>query len=130
MSPYRVVVSKHDKRSNMVNEFIFAAMLSVDRNTKERRIFIIDKPLPMLATHEDKRRIAHKMTSALNSTILAKYIIKFNSDINRYKVHKCFPHSSDSAYVLYNAEFTQSACLISAMNDYCDRNGYQIIQTI
>lgn len=124
MSPYRVLVKDRSTRQ----EFILASMLSIDPKTKERRIFIIDKQIPIGADYKDIKRIAHKMTSHINSTILQKYIIVNNEATNRYEVYKC--NYDDVEYRLYNSEFTQSDCLIAAMNDFCQKNGYVIIDTL
>lgn len=124
MSPYRVLVKDRSTRQ----EFILASMLSIDPKTKERRIFIIDKQITIGADYTDIKRIAHKMTSHINSTILQKYIIVNNEATNRYEVYKC--NYDDVEYRLYNSEFTQSDCLIAAMNDFCQKGGYVIIDTL
>lgn len=124
MSPYRVLAKDRSTRQ----EFILASMLSIDPKTKERRIFIIDKQIPIGADYKDIKRIAHKMTSCINSTILRKYIIVNNEATNRYEVYKCNYDAIE--YRLYNSEFTQSDCLIAAMNDFCQKNGYVIIDTL
>ena len=125
MSPYRVLVSRPGCQENE----IMAAMLSVDRVTNSRNIFITQKAVP--ADPKEKmtsKIVAHLQTGKNNSIILDKYqIIKDYTHKNNYKVR----HFIDGAFkILDEVELTQQDCLELAMKDYCTQKGIEIINTL
>ena len=120
MTPYRVLVK-------YPNEYrtILVAMLSKNRTTGERRIFILDKPFGFGddISYETARRVAHMMNSKGNSMIQSKYVIKKNDECTRYIVYR-----EDGSTLPINY-YIQSDCLIAALRDYIDRSD-TVIQII
>lgn len=122
MSPYRVLV-KFRGRSD---EEVLSAMLSVDKTTQDRNIYIIQKAVPsddLVMTH---KTIAHMQSGKSNSVILEKYqIIKDYNLARAYRVKCCSTCESP-----LETEFTQQDCLKLAMLHYCEHNGITILNTL
>jgi hypothetical protein len=121
MSPYRVLVKDY-KRVNS----LLAAMLSKS-STNELRIFIIDKTIPLGYGPKEIKKLAHKMSTINNSSILAKYVIIYDDITHHYKVER---HQKNSTYTLYNEQFTQGDCLRVALEDFCAKEGFSIIENL
>lgn len=128
MSPYRVLVRKHIN-ADTEYDTIFAAMLSIDEDTKERRIFIVEKPLTLVARYdrEEISRLAHQMTCKHNSTILKKYTIRKVTFTNRYYIVR---KDRDGIVAVGGSRYLQSDCLKDAMIDYCNRESFHILEEL
>ena len=122
MSPYRVLVM-----NNAGHKTIMASMLSIDKKTQERRIFILNKPIPLGSSYTDIIRVAHDMSNRKNSSIIAKYGIVSADNGRKYQVNR---YMDDCAYTLDDIYYLQSQCLEAAMHDYCSRVGMEIIESI
>lgn len=109
MTPYRVLAE-----DDSGNQTILVAMLSKDRTTGQRRIFIVQKPLSTLIvpSYEDKRRLAHALTTRGNSFIETRYLMRKNDEGTRYEV---FDHNDRKIFMDY---YIQSDCLLAALRDY------------
>lgn len=123
MSPYRVLVLRpgHDDTE------IIAAMLSKDKVTEHRNIYITQKTVPTDPTTElTSKVVAHLQTGKHNSIILDKYeIVKDYTRRSAYKVRYC-----KSGEILAQVELTQQDCLELAMKDYCSKHDIKIINTL
>lgn len=127
MSPYRVLARSEDGK-----HLVLAAMLSVDKKSQERRIFIVEKVVPIWGQEPKKERveeladIAHAMVTRKNSSILAQYkIIKTEQMTKPYKVSRVT--FSKTLYILSGMQYLQSGCLVAAMEDFCIRAGFDIL---
>lgn len=121
MSPYRVLISKSGS-----DNMILAAMLSVNKLTQNRDIYIIQKIIPSESQMKTDKVIAHLQSSKRNTVILDKYEILKELEFRRcYRVR----HIS-SLCILSDVELTQQDCLRAAMQDYCSRNRLTILSTL
>lgn len=126
MSPYRVLVDSDGKPRLIV------AMLSVDKLTKRRRIFIVEKTLPHMwkATPEEIKHLAHMQISQKNTLTLAEYVIHKDDMGLKYSIsrrnHECGMTHENIA----NNQYTQSDCLVAAMNDYTTQNDITVIRQL
>lgn len=127
MSPYRVLVRDQEGRHT-----VFAAMLSPDKKTGTRRIFIVEKIVPVWGQEpevdimESLRDIAHSMITKRNSSILAQYqIIKTEQLTKPYRVGRVSYRGID--YKVKGDWFLQSECLTAAMEDFCTKNSYELL---
>lgn len=108
MSPYRVLVL--DKSGY---EYVLQAMLSVDKLTQIRYIYIVAKTTTDDMQESSKKAVAHRTSTRGNTIVLDKYEIHLAwLPVNRYEVWKEALHLSD--------EYTQSDCLRCAMQHYCN----------
>ena len=82
MSPYRVLVM--DQKGTLG---ILSSMHSVNKKTKETKIFILEKT-SLNSTGFDVSEVAHMISTKKNSTILASYRMEKNEDGRTYK-HYC-----------------------------------------
>lgn len=121
MSPYRLLV-----RSSTGEVMVLAAMLSVDPKTGKRNIYIVEKIVPPLFSYTDieLQEIAHKMTTAQNSYIQAKYVIIRDGGY-KYKTLR-----RDGSTISGNSKYLQSDCLLAAMHDYLEQNNLRISKVI
>ena len=127
MSPYRVSVT--DKQCS--GTMILAAMLSINKKTGDRNIYIIRKEDPMLLSKHGiltDRQIAHAQTTRRNSSILSTYRI-FKRDDKKYIVGRYDTYGNPLSYI-DDVYYIQSHCLEGAMQDYCNRNNYDILCTL
>lgn len=119
MSPYRILA----KNCTTGEKQILAAMLSIDKITKDRNIYIVDKVIPLgVTTMKDIVSIAHRMTGVLNSTVLAKYTMKLDENEHKYYLVEDVPE--------YNLYHLQSDCLKAAMEDYLIDNNLRCISVL
>jgi hypothetical protein len=121
MSPYRVLV-KEKGESKAYR--LLVAILSKDKVTGRRRIFICEKTLPKMwnATMEEIKQVAHMQVTRKNSLILAEYEI-FKDDLGlKYKVVR----RSGDFEALDKNQYIQSDCLIAAMEDYLSQKDLKV----
>lgn len=103
-------------------------MLSVDKFSHDRNIYILQKTVPTVNRPEEKVA-AHLQSGKRNSVILDKYrivkeYVEFPGDA-RYRVKRISSNTKLDGY-----ELTQQDCLQLAMRDYCARNNYNILYTL
>lgn len=122
MSPYRVLA-----KSDTGEVMILAAMLSIDKRTYNRNIYIIERPIPKLYSldMDELRELSHNMTTAANSYILYKYTIFLVDGSNKYEII-----DRGGSRLGVPPQYTQSDCLIAAMNEYANDNLITIIDTM
>lgn len=126
MSPYRVTVVQNSTHQS----YVLSAMLSINKKTGDRNIYIIRKERPELfgtASLSD-RQLAYSQTCRSNSSILSNYRIHTTAN-DKYRIGRYNMAGACVSYI-HDVEYTQSRCLASAMNDYCIRNGYTIISVL
>lgn len=121
MSPYRVLV-----RSSSNKVKVLAAMLSIDPKTGKRNIYIIEKVIPPLFSYTDieLQEIAHKMTTAQNSYIQARYAIVREGGYKYKTLRRC------GSIIPGNSRYLQSDCLLDAMHDYLEQNNLTLSKVI
>jgi len=125
MSPYRLLVTDAETREK---EFIFSAMLSVDKKTGSRDIFIVQKLFMNFGDDVEgfsRAAIAHSQTTKKNSAIVGRYRIVKNDDGRRYtvsRIEQVNPRFSVEN-TISDKEYTQETCLVAAMNDYLAQAG-------
>jgi len=125
MSPYRLLVKEKGKNKSMR---LLVAILSKDRITSRRRIFICEKSLPKMwnATQEEIKQVAHIQVTRKNSLILAEYEIVKDELGLKYKILR---RSGDFESLDKN-QYIQSDCLIAAMEDYLFNNNLEKVQQL
>lgn len=131
MQPYRVLVQ------TCTDQLIMAAMLSVN-DVGEHHVYIVEKHQPtpkgqlpgqlsLLEDAEpDARKLAHDVTTKTNSIIKYSYTCVYGYDQPRHR--RWWLWSKDNRNV--SSEYTLQDCLKSAMDDYCTRMKYKIIQEL
>lgn len=127
MSPYRVRVNVDGR------DCVFSSMISSDKENGRKFIYIVEKSVG--SSVDSFKGIAHKQTSRKNSTILAKYEAERSVLYRRYNLirHIGYDKKGDKNYLIMNVsenEFTLSDCLRSAMNNFCELNGYTILEEL
>ncbi len=131
MSPYRVVVMNQGDKSNLM---ILSAMLSINKY-QDKRIFIVQRMIPIGSDISHAREIAHSITTKGNSGILARYAIERNQ-FSRYTLYR---HHSYLEYINHSYPewdkiddklYLQSDCLKLAMEHYCQDQNYSILETL
>lgn len=124
MSPYRVLVN-HPEYNDPV---VLSSMLSIDKITKHRNIYITLKTVPtdpnVLMT---SKIAAHLQTTKHNSIILDKYRIVRDYAARHYSVGHC---AWDELEMIEGSELTQQDCLTLAMHNYCEKSGIEILNTL
>lgn len=114
MSPYRVLVM--DQKGTLG---ILSSMHSVNKKTKETKIFILEKT-SLNSTGFDVSEVAHMISTKKNSTILASYRMEKNEDGRTYKLYCVSGLSTPSDDRLVSERiYTQQACTEAAMHDFC-----------
>jgi len=103
-------------------------MLSVDKITKRRKIFICEKALPAMwhATRDEMKQLAHMTVTRKNSLMLAEYEIYKDFSGLKYKIVR----RSGDFDTLLKQELIQSDCLITAMEDYLSLNKLKMEQRL
>ena len=124
MSPYRVLTQNKGE-----DPIVLSAMLSVDKKTGDRNIYIVEKISASSSDVVSSRQVAYTLTCRKNSNILARYCIKRSHDTSKYIVIRC-SLAGDLQTAIFQEEYTQAACLVSAMHDYCAMNRYNIISVL
>ena len=131
MQPYRVLVNLHTKQA------VMSAMMSVDKDGGHH-IYIVEKHEPSIKGHvpgqlsffDDEepniRKIAHNVTTKVNSIIKYSYICSYGEDQPRHR--RWWVWSKDGRNI--SAEYTLQDCLKAAMDDYCSTRRYKIIQEL
>ena len=127
MSPFRVKVSKSNAQ-----ELVLSAMLHYDK-ILGYVIYILEKHADQVDGQvvfsfasdkvEEYRQRAHRISGKVNSSILAKYLIKKDEDYRRYRV---FDANNVCITKIEQLEYTLSDCLVSAMNHYCKLHRFNI----
>lgn len=133
MSPYRVLVEKETYKvstglSYSSERFILASMMSVDKRTQERRIFIVQKLIP-ITEETSYANIAHALTTSKNSGILDRYQIQRPPRSRKYSVYRLGDIGEPCREVARDI-FIQSDCLIAAMEHYCLINDLKVLETL
>ena len=143
MSPYRVL-AKYLSRDN-IDKFVLSSMLSVDKMSGRRFIYILLKhdrnnptgayyllnqfpSIPESVKNGQAKILAHRQSGKQNSDILAKYEIHRMTD-HSYMIDYIDSKSSIHVPLTYK-EFTQQDCLKAAMHHYCSKNNIDIINTL
>lgn len=123
MSPYRVLVACPGRKDTE----ILSSMLSIDKVTQARNIFIIQKAVPTDPEVQfTSKVVAHLQSGKHNSIILDKYQIDKDYMSKRtYRVRHCKSNTT-----LTQVELTQQDCLELAMRDYCSKKGIEILNTL
>ena len=123
MSPYRVVLT---------DGAICAAMVSTDKQTGAKRIYIIQKTfIPELTEEENlsftEKDIAYAMSTRRNSCIVDTYWIYRESDVRMYSVFRMEygMQGASSQFVAENLR-TLFECQMVCMEHFCERNGHTI----
>ena len=126
MSPYRVLAY-----GSSGEQYILAAMLSVDKVTSAHNIYIVDKMIPELISDIDVDSLAYKFTTKLNSVIRAKYAIVKNPT-RSYCVKRVEQKSKffTVTSTVSESERTQANCLVAAMQDYMNINKLAISRVL
>lgn len=131
MQPYRVLVQTY------TDQLIMAAMLSVDKNSRHH-VYIVEKHQPKVKgqvsgqlsffedVEPDARKLAHDVTTKTNSIIKYSYTCVYGLGQPRHR--RWWLWSKDNRNV--SSEYTLQDCLKSAMDDYCTRMKYKIIQEL
>lgn len=125
MSPYRVLAQNRDEE----DPFVLAAMLSIDKKTGDRNIYIVEKISANSSDAVSYRQAAYTYTCRKNSNILARYCIRRAKDTSKYTVIRC-SLAGNLQTTIFQEEYTQAACLSSAMHDYCAMNKFDIISVL
>lgn len=141
MSPYRVLASQSKSmplgyHDNQPTAEVYAAMLSTNKNSGLKSIYILFKPYPLGFDVCDAKKIAHKMSTQNNSQIVGHYIVEEvenHSRDTRYRLVwsersiAADGHSEYHRYHLDDLQYTLHDCLVYAMHDYLGKNQLNII---
>ena len=130
MQPYRVLIQTYK------DQLVMSAMMSVDKDGGHH-IYIVEKHQPHLKGYvpgqlsffdddPDIKKIAHDVTTKVNSIIKYSYTCAYGDDQPRHR--RWWVWSKDNRNI--SAEYTLQDCLKSAMQDYCSRKRYKIIQEL
>ena len=130
MSPYRVLV----EIGNNSDTKVLSSMLSIDKLTGEKMIYIVDKLINDVKDDEyiSPKLIAHTQSGKRNSDIVCTYKL-VKEGYHTYSVMRAYFSSESHQAVWMNTsikEFTQSDCLKSAMLHYCSSVRYKILQDL
>lgn len=123
MTPYRVLAQDTDVHTSLGPQMrdvckIYSAMLSKDKITGMRKIYILFKPIPLGYTTFDVKEIAHKMTTRKNSQIMREFIIEpFQSASGQTRYRVVDPDTYDRREI-GDPQYTLSDCLVTAMHQY------------
>lgn len=126
MSPYRVLAQEAESADLIV----LSAMLVINKKTGNRDIYIVQKLNADTSNAVSCKQAAYTYTCRKNSNILAKYCIQIFDDISGYKVVRCAINGNLQDIRYLTEEYTQAACLASAMHDYCALNNRNIISVL
>ena len=127
MSPYRVIVQNEDGRV-----YPMCAMLSKDKRTGVRKIYILEKLLPTLLnlTPTDIKSAAYEMNSKTNSVIHASYEI-YKDDSRMYAINRCTrAYSPVEKFFISTSVRLLSECQRIAMEDYISNEGLKLVHVI
>lgn len=116
MSPYRVAVEGKDGKVK-----VFASMLSVNKNTGNREIYIVEKLVASLTDIvEPTSNIAYRMTTKNNSQIVDSYIVNRTADLRNYELSRITGRIGDifRSRTISEKERTLMSCMIRAMNNF------------
>ena len=116
MSPYRVAVEDKDGKVK-----VFASMLSVNKNTGNREIYIVEKLVASLTDIvELTSNIAYRMTTKNNSQIVDSYIVNRTADLRNYELSRITGRIGDifRSRTISEKERTLMSCMIRAMNNF------------
>ena len=116
MSPYRVAVEDKDCKVK-----VFASMLSVNKNTGNREIYIVEKLVASLTEIvEPTSNIADRMTTKNNSQIVDSYIVNRTADLRNYELSRITGRIGDifRSRTISEKERTLMSCMIRAMNNF------------
>lgn len=116
MSPYRVAVEDKDGKVK-----VFASMLSVNKNTGNREIYIVEKLVASLTDIvEPTSNIAYRMTTKNNSQIVDSYIVNRTADLRNYELSRITGRIGDifRSRTISEKERTLMSCMIRAMNNF------------
>lgn len=133
MSPFRIVGIDADNK-----KYVLAAMLSTNKETGARKVYILHKPTPELLDNTEsqisERDLAYAMSTKTNSTIVGTYIVN-RTDHRTYELQRVrrslgnnhliniTEHVSDDNKTLFE-------CQKRAMEDYCVLNRFDIINIL
>lgn len=126
MSPFRVV-AKDDNGTY----YILASMLSVNKKTGQRNVYIVEKIVLGGIIGEDGwdfESIAYRQCTRKNSAIVGRYRITLNDDLIRYTLSRVTRKSGLLDFVDPIKEDcrTQGNCLTVAMDDFIANNNLVI----
>lgn len=116
MSPYRVAVEDKDGKVK-----VFASMLSVNKNTGNREIYIVEKLVASLTDIvEPTSNLAYRMTTKNNSQIVDSYIVNRTADLRNYELSRITGRIGDifRSRTISEKERTLMSCMIKAMNNF------------
>lgn len=136
MSPFRIIGCDKDG-----NKFILSAMLSTNKESGAKSVYIIQKVyVPELAdqfgmsAYEFEKEISYSMSTRRNSSIISTYRVS-RADHRAYSLSRVKPVTNVMSKVgieltdtITNRSKTLFDCQKTAMEDYCSRNGLDIIQ--
>lgn len=131
MSPYRVIV----KDRNTERVYPICAIHSVDRKTKMRSVYVLEKLLPTLAhteiTESDLLEAAYDMNTRTNSVIRAAYTVHKDVNSRHYMLEERSWEITLPRDTFIQDDFRLlSECLRAAVEDYIHKECLQLISVI